>query len=146
MDALYRERELLRRAEKAAHAAGIGFYPYTRELGRERARRNKQRSSPGAFVWSAEWLRPAVAPHEAKGTARVVACGSGSGARGGGAAEGTPPSGSALDSGKVDVGKHQVPLPLWQDWQRGQTRTGRQAQAVEATAEEGVPPIMAAAS
>ena len=69
MDARWRERDILRRAEKAAHAAGAGFYPYTRELGEERSRRNQQRSAaaaeavgataqPVSFRWSGDWLRP----------------------------------------------------------------------------------------
>lgn len=82
-----REREVLRRAERAAHLAGAPFYPYTRELGLERAQRNlvdchssssssslstpSSREAAVAFEWSADWLRPlppaATAEGERKG-------------------------------------------------------------------------------
>jgi hypothetical protein len=65
-----RERELLRRAERAAHLAGVSFYPYTRKLGIERAQRNTNHdfSSPAvAFAWSADWLRPLPLPSAANG-------------------------------------------------------------------------------
>ena len=54
MTPLERERELLRKAEIAAHNFGTAFYPYTQALALARAARG-----PG---WSAGWLRPVGAP------------------------------------------------------------------------------------
>ena len=53
-----REREVLRRAEIAAHAFGCAFFPYTRDLAISRS----QRPATAGFAWSADWLRPLREP------------------------------------------------------------------------------------